>query len=277
MTVGWCARPVVNDADMRPRWKKWLRLAIISLSGVALTFGSLAGWQWSGSHSYEFESQALGEVRSYRVFNESSEGVIVLALDGQSMRHSLAPAVIFSVAEWVRKKPLPKIVAVDSNASRDRDFRPNSVTPTNWRPDISGRSPRFDRFVLDELGPQIEGWEARGRRRYLIGHSLAGLYVLDLASRYPSKFDGFAAFAPTLSHDVSIAKRLPGACSAKFVYANWGLESARDTKVFSGNAKRWRDDPRCQSNPPQIVRHYGSLHQTIMLTGQLHLAVRGFE
>ena len=257
--------------------KRWLRRIARAGLALCLCMAGLAAWLWAGSTQHVMRSQALGEARSYRVFNASPTGRIVYALDGHSLRNSLAPAVLFSLSAWLRGEHSPTIVAVDSTASRDRDFRPEAVTPTAWRPDIEGRSGRFDTFLLDELAPALEDAAHRRRSRYVMGHSLAGLYVLDLASRRPQAFDGFFAFAPTFSHDTSIASRLPRTCEARLVYANWGLESRRDTTVWTSVTHGWLSHPLCAAGGPVAVRHPGSLHQTIMLTGQLHLALRGLD
>lgn len=249
------------------RWSG--RLALVGSILVSL----ISGWQWLTSTSHTIRSKALQEDRSYRVFNEQSDGPVIYSLDGHSLRNGLAPAVLFSFAAILRGQELPKVVAIYSNASRDRDFRPLSSAPTHWRPKIAGRSSDFDNFLFAELLPEIEGREAEGARRYLMGHSLSGLYALDLATREPERFAGVFAFAPTFSHDTSIGERLPKACHAgTFLYANWGLESSRDTAVFNATAAKWKAAPDCRQKSLLTPRHYGSLHQTIMLTGQLHTA-----
>jgi predicted alpha/beta superfamily hydrolase len=250
----------------------FLRWLAISVAAATVVFALLANWQWSGSTQYSMRSASLDETRVYRVFNRLSDGPVIYSLDGNYMRNGLFPAVIFSTAAILRGQPLPKIVAVDSTASRDRDFRPLTSSPTYWRPSIAGRANDFDSFLFYELLPRIEGKESNVQR-YIMGHSLSGLYVLDLASRKPGRFAGFFAFAPTFSHDVSIRSRLPTSCGANtFLYANWGLESERDTDVFEKTIAEWKAAKRCRRHPPLTSRHYGSLHATIMLTGQLHLA-----
>lgn len=250
---------------------RWLARIVL---GMLLVVGLLSASQWSNSLVRTIESVALQETRTYRVFNPHSKGRIVYSLDGSSLRNSLAPAVVFSVAAVLHGDELPKIIAVYSNANRDLDFRPATSAPTYWRPRIVGRSSAFDTFLMRELMPLIEGHRVSNKRRYILGHSLSGLYALDLATRVPGHFAGVFAFAPTFSHDTTIVGRLSIACDADTVlYANWGLESARDTEVFAATATRWKADRRCQQRPPLTPRHFGSLHQIVMLTGQLHAAI----
>ncbi|MGB7374892.1 alpha/beta hydrolase-fold protein [Pontixanthobacter sp.] len=246
-----------------------------SLAVLVVSLAVLSGWQWYGSADDVIQSEALGGPREYRVFNPGSHTRIVYVLDGQSLRNGLASAVIFSVTAFLRGEELPKIVAIESPKSRDEDFRPERSTPASWRPTIAGRSDRYDAFLVRELFPSIESRPFIRSERYLVGHSLSGLYALDFAVRHPELLDGVIAYAPTISHDTSIVKRLPSICGHTHkTYANWGLESERDTKVFENAADYWVKAEHCRKNPPVIARHFLSIHQTSMLTGQVDVALR---
>lgn len=256
----------------RLRLLKWPFIGLVAISVLVCCVG---WWQWSKSERKFIASQALEEERAYRVFNPNSDGPILYSLDGHMMRNSLFPAIIFSVNSFIRSQPLPKIIAIESTSSRDRDFRPSQGTPTYWRPTISGRAADFDRFIFNELIPEIEGNTQAENERYIMGHSLSGLYVMDLAGRDTTSFSGYFAFAPTFSHDLSIQERLQHSCrSGAIIYSNWGLESARDTEVFEETVSAWKSQPECRLHQPITPRHYGSIHATIMFTGHLHLAAR---
>ncbi|MBY0518983.1 MAG: hypothetical protein K2P79_00995, partial [Sphingomonas sp.] len=164
--------------------------------GLLLVASFLSAWQWSTSAVHTIDSAALEETRTFRVFNPHSEATIIYSLDGAPLRNSLIPAVIFSTAAILQGQTAPKVVAIYSNAHREHDFRPAMSAPTYWRPKIVGRSSKFDTFLMRELIPRIEGRRAHGVRRYLLGHSLSGLYALDLATRVPGYFVGVFAFSP---------------------------------------------------------------------------------
>lgn len=248
-----------------------VRTAIFVL-GLLLAF---ALWLWWFSETRMIASRALDEDRQIRIFNAASGGATIYSLDGQSLRQSLAPAMLFTVSALLQDQPVPRIVAIHSDADRDRDFRSSLSTPTDWRPSIAGHADKFDTFLLQELLPSMEGGDPKGRRRYLMGHSLAGLYALDMAIRNENSFDGIYAFAPTFSHDTSIAERLPKLCQADVsIYANWGLESERDTQVFDRTVGLWTSSPQCADGHPVIRRHYGAIHQLVMLSGQVEVAWR---
>lgn len=247
------------------RWS--MRLAL----GLLFATSMLSTWQWSTSELHSIDSVVLRDMKTYRVFYYWSQDRIIYSLDGNTFTNSLAPAVLFSVAVLLRGRASPQVVAIYSDTNRNLDFMPTASAPTYWRPQIIGRSNAFEIFLIQELMPKIEGENANGIHRYLSGHSLSGLYAIDLATRKPGRFTGIFAFAPTFSHDTSIAARLPMACNANTVlYTNWGLESARDTEVFTSIVAGWKADRRCRANPPLTPRHYGAVHQIVMLTGQIH-------
>ena len=158
--------------------------------------GAMLFWQWEASEAHVISSRALGSDRTYRVFNPNSHGPVIYALDGQNARHGLLPAVIFSVTAAVKGQELPKIVAIASGKDRDADFRNARSEPELWRPRIAGHANRFDSFLIGEIIPVIEG-EAIGQTpRFVMGHSLAGLYALDLGARHPDAFDGIFLVLP---------------------------------------------------------------------------------
>jgi predicted alpha/beta superfamily hydrolase len=251
------------------RWAALAGLAALAVFAAAALLVQL------GSEEASVRSQALGEERRYRVFNPGGSGPIVYALDGQAARNGLIPATLFSLSAMIRGAETPTVVVVYSGRHRDLDFRPRRVVPTHWRPKLRGRAPAFDHFLFTELIPQVEHSPRGDRKRYLMGHSLAGLYALDVAARSPRDFHGVFAFSPTFSHDLSIKVRLPAACRGQMrTYANWGLESARDTEVFNAVTTAWRQDEACTGQKLKIRHHYGVIHQLIMTTGQIEAAAR---
>lgn len=246
--------------------------ALFGLTSLFLLIVSLFVWQ--SSQTVEINSAALQERRSYTVYMDDRTDRIIYSLDGQNYRHSPFPATIFAIAAWVKGEKPPVFVAIHSGPTRDVDFRNAQSNPASWRPSIAGRAARFDRFLVGELVPQVEsGREGWRTRRYGLGHSLAGLYMLDLTSRKAGLFNGVYVFSPTFSHDLSIVPRLAASClNSREIYANIGLESERDTAVFARSARRWADRPGCHRNALHLRRHYGVPHQLIMMTGQIESA-----
>lgn len=259
--------------------KRMVNLRLVSfaalgiLASIIFIFAVLCGAVWHGSRSMEINSAALGEHRSYTLFGNGGGNRVIYSLDGGGLRNGLFPATIFAASAWLRGRPAPIFVAIHSNANRDIDFRNQRNKPAYWRPAISGRSDAFDRFLTLEIMPKIEKAMKKPAKRYGLGHSLAGLYILDLTGRKPALFEQIYVFSPTFSHDMSISNRLAAACrNTRQIYANIGLESGRDSAMFGRATRSWQTYRPCDNRALHIRWHFGVPHQLIMVTGQLEAA-----
>lgn len=234
----------------------------------------ILAWQvWIDRLELEVESQALQETRLATVFNapsDQSSAIVIYSLDGEKWRNGLIPATNASLMAWVQGAERPILVAVDSNGRRSVDLRPEMVEPADWRPDVSGRSPAFDVFLIVELREQLENRFGEAEERHLFGHSLGGLYALDMLSRNRnSGFDRVHTYSPTYSHDLSLLDRMPNVCASdSAIYANIGLESGRDTQVFKDARIALQTTGACVGRFE--TREYPLMpHQIIMLFGQI--------
>jgi predicted alpha/beta superfamily hydrolase len=257
----------------------WRRRGLIKAAWVfavlSLWYCALLASFWLNRSVLFIQSAALSERRSVTVFGASglvpkSGEVAVYSLDGDKHRHALMPAAHGAVIAWLHGDRAPLFVAIHDHRRRDVDFRPAKVQPASWRPNISGRGAAFDRFLLTELQPEITRRFGSVQRQYLFGHSLGGFYTLDMPTRQANHgFAGLYAFSPTFSHDLSLIDRLATTCAnSKNVYMNIGLESARDTAIFAQAKTALQRNERCKANV-QISRHFGVVHQLIMLSGQI--------
>jgi predicted alpha/beta superfamily hydrolase len=248
------------------RAAKWVVLP----TGIAcLAFTLLCVSIWQRRVELTVHSKALGDVRRVSVFNSRdnspSHETQIVSLDGQTYRNGVIAAATATLVSLIRWQSVPIVIAVHDMGKRDIDMRPKSVQPAYWRPNISGRSAQFDIFVTKELAGEVEQRFGVPTKTFLMGHSLGGFYALDLASRSPRAFDGFLAYSPTFSHDLSLLNRLGVACSrAQFIYFNIGLESRRDDAIF----ERVASLKACESRSVNIERHFGMIHAVVMLTGQ---------
>ncbi len=65
-----------------------------------------------------------------------------------------------------------------------------------------GGQDAFVEFLRTQLQPHVEAvYPADPARRTLMGHSLAGYFVLDLLSRRPEMFSGYMSFSPSIWWD----------------------------------------------------------------------------
>ncbi len=252
--------------------RRWVRYSLlVAAIGLAL-LGVLAWHSWYTSRSTIIASAHLGEARSLRYFNSpihqaDQRQVAIYVLDGERARLGLATAVQARLLSVLTGTDVPLVVAVDSNGQREKDFRNASSRPAPWRPSISGRAAAFDRFLLDEVRPLVRERFSGIEKEYVFGHSLAGLYLVDLASRIGSSdgFTGYAAFSPTFSHDLGMIERLARICETKSaLFVTIGLESRREDELF----ERARARSTCAGSLVKFERHPGAIHQIVMLTGQ---------
>lgn len=244
---------------------KW---AVILCGFAAAVTCLFAFGVWSSGEKRTLRSAALGEQRHYTVYN-STAGVaeVILVLDGEGMRHGLATAMQARIWAFLHGSSAPVVVAIDSQGTRDSDLRNAKSQPASWRPTINGRAEKFDRFLLDELIPQFDG----SSEFYLFGHSLAGLYIVDFAIRHHAnrRLVGFAAFTPTISHDMSVLGRISGLCdSGTPVLMTIGSESGREHQLFDRAEATLRNAPACAKGTVKLASHPGMIHQIAMLTGQ---------
>ncbi len=248
--------------------KTLIKRALLAVSFIGLAYAVLLLWVWSGRTEIILQSQNLDEKRTVTVFGNNAS-VTVYSLDGDKYRHGLLPAANGALVAWANGETRPLLVAVHDHGGRDWDLRPTQVKPASWRPNISGRSPAFDAFMILELRSLIEKRFGTPEHRYLFGHSLGGFYALDMPTRQSRHgFAGLYAFSPTFSHDLSLIGRLGEACATSpHLYANIGLESGRDTDVFTKAELVAGKQPSCATKL-RFSRHPGMLHQVVMLTGQ---------
>jgi predicted alpha/beta superfamily hydrolase len=65
-----------------------------------------------------------------------------------------------------------------------------------------GGQAAFVAFIRDQLQSHIQqNYHADPARRILLGHSLAGYFVLDLLTQYPGMFAGYICFSPSIWWD----------------------------------------------------------------------------
>lgn len=76
----------------------------------------------------------------------------------------------------------------------------------------AGGAAEFRRFILDEVRPFVEARYRTGKRRVLVGESLAGLFVVDTFLDAPDAFDDYLAISPSLWWD---ARRVAREASSK--------------------------------------------------------------
>lgn len=148
-------------------------------------------------------SAVLGEDREIWIHlppnpNGGERFDVIYVLDG----HALFPITSGETDFRVMMQVPPKVVVVGitsrSSQARGRDFTPvlDSTRLDNFP--TAGQADRFLRFLETEVFPVIEERYPVTRYRTIVGHSLAGLFVLHALATKPELFERYVAISPTI-------------------------------------------------------------------------------
>ncbi len=163
---------------------------------------------------YELRSAILQETRrwSLKLPNGKHDGPVNLlyVLDGQKLFGTACSMSTFLSRLKIASLAPAAVIAIDSNENRTDNFTP---TRSSARRDgtipagkfaVGGKAELFRKFLAEELLPQAESHLPSGTRvgrRILIGHSFAGLFVLETLRTAPAMFDDYVALDPSLWWD----------------------------------------------------------------------------
>ena len=157
--------------------------------------------------SFALRSAILGDVRQVNVWVPPDYAPkdrpydVVYLLDGalsQDFEHIAGLAQLGALG-WTFRPPI--IVGIET---KDRQFELTSpARDARYRRGFprNGGAARFLAFIQLEVRPFIEGQFKTGRRRVLIGESLAGLFVVHTFLTAPGGFTDFVAVSPSLWWD----------------------------------------------------------------------------
>lgn len=153
---------------------------------------------------YRLRSETLGEVRTILVQRPPADVSLPAAtpvlylLDGESHFDHVRGIVNFLTSNG--RLPPTLIVAI-TNSNRTRDLTPRAATGTRATDSSSGGSERFAKFLEGELIPFIDSVYATLSFRILVGHSLGGLFNVEMLSQHPRLFQAHIAIDPSLWWD----------------------------------------------------------------------------
>ena len=161
-------------------------------------------------------SNILNEERMYWIYEpekqpgeEEKDYPVLYLLDGDVFFHSVVGFTRFFASSRVSSLP-PCVVVAVLNTDRTRDFTPTSSAARRDGSIQPGDTPKgggmkaFYRFLTEELRPEIEKKVSANGRNFLVGHSYAGLFTLQVLLDYPESFDTFMAIDPSLWWDQGI-------------------------------------------------------------------------
>jgi len=156
------------------------------------------------AESYLLRSRILDEDRRLNVYTprnyESSDQLypVVYVLDGELLFNLVAAVVDYYTNTY--RIPSMLVVGIEST-DRTRDFTPNPLNTQPEQPPTGGGADRFLCFMKEELFPYVEEHYRVRKYRAIVGHSLAGLFVLHVLLSEPEMFDAYVALSPYLAWD----------------------------------------------------------------------------
>ena len=166
---------------------------------------------------------------------------------------------------------VPDLILVGISYGNDNfgegNFRTTDYTAISDERDYWGGAGRFQRFLGDELFPQIEAvYRSRADRRVIFGQSIGGQFVLYTALTQPGLFWGHIASNPALH------RNLPFFLKDHAKPANTGDRSrlfvasgSKDDATFRGPALQWIQHwSGKEDNPWQL--------KTMTLDGHSHMS-----
>jgi hypothetical protein len=240
---------------------KTYRLAVISACLVFFTFVSVA--QTSGplvqfGKSYTLHSKILNQDRSYWVYlpphqayahHRPQKYPVLYLLDGD-WNFSWASEVVQFMSDSLQT---PEMIVVGiPNTDREHD-----LSPTHDTNEISsGGGPLFEKFLSDELAPEINTKFPAAPYRILVGHSLGGALAADVFLRQTDGFQACIAIDPSLWWDNQVLVQrarefTPGKNSQDTIYiasADWP-RSLDPTNSMEGPAKLFVSILRTKASP----------------------------
>lgn len=200
------------------------------LAFVAITTASLAALASDGSRSgglrpaedvvvarhFSLGSEILDEDRDLLIHlpetYDSNQGQglrypVIYLLDGAAYFEATIGIVHHLSAPSAAVQRIPEcIVVAIKNTKRRRDMTPSHMTAGPYS-DGSGGASSFRAFLEKELIPQVDAQFRTDKSAILIGHSLAGLFVLDTFIERPRLFQAYIAIDPSLWWDDNLLAR----------------------------------------------------------------------
>ncbi len=173
----------------------------LAAAGKPLEFG----------RSFEVPSRVLGEMRRVNVSlpqgyddpeNAAIRYPVIYLLDGgagwQDFFH--IAAMVRHGGTWGASAAVI-VVGIESRDRRAEFTRPSADAKEQKDFPTHGKAEAFRRFVVEELKPLVAGAYRTTDESGVIGESLAGLFVVDVALRNPESFDRYIAISPSLWWD----------------------------------------------------------------------------
>jgi predicted alpha/beta superfamily hydrolase len=152
--------------------------------------------------SFTLHSAILNEDRGFQIYvppGPASGLTAIYVLDGQPQFQ----VVVDALSAIGQNRHL--VIGVGNISLRDRDYTPTRVSPSGpvdaAAAAVSGGAERFFAHLTNELLPYVESRYAAGSSRILVGHSLGGLFAVNVLLNHPGIFDRLIVIDPSMWWD----------------------------------------------------------------------------
>lgn len=130
---------------------------------------------------------------------------VLYVLDGASHFLSVS-GLVNELAETSNSYTFPKMMVVFiKNTKRTRDLTPYAITKSNILPEESlkytGGAEDFTACIQNEIMPHIASKYPVTPYRALIGHSLGGIFTLNVLAKHKDMFDDYLVIDPSTWYD----------------------------------------------------------------------------
>lgn len=132
---------------------------------------------------------------------------VLYLLDGRAY-FEVTTGIAHHLGSWnAAVQSIPDLIVVAiQNTKRPRDMTPSHMAEGPYSSG-SGGAAAFRSFLQNELMPAVDKRFRTSGERILVGHSLAGLFVLDTFVEEPSLFNAYIASDPSLWWDDKLLAR----------------------------------------------------------------------
>jgi predicted alpha/beta superfamily hydrolase len=188
--------------------------ALLSLPAFPAELGDAR--QVASATQFTIRSEILKEDRVVLIYVPDTYGSesarqkrypVLYLLDGRAY-FEVTTGIAHHLGSWnAAVQWIPDLIVVAiQNTKRTRDMTPTHMTEGLYSSD-SGGAATFRRFLESELMPAVDNKFRTSEERILVGHSLAGLFVLDTFLERPHLFDAYIASDPSLWWDNNLLAR----------------------------------------------------------------------
>jgi predicted alpha/beta superfamily hydrolase len=195
-----------------------LLVAVLAPSSLPVLSAELGNAkQITSVTQFTVRSEVLNEERIVFVYLPDTYGSeearqkrypVLYLLDGRAYL-DVTIGITHHLGSWnaaVQRIPDLIVVAIQ-NTKRPRDMTPSHMAGGSPYSTGSGGAAEFRSFLESELLPAVDKRFRTSGERILVGHSLAGLFVLDTFVEKPNLFYAYIASDPSLWWDANLLAR----------------------------------------------------------------------